>query len=127
MELYKDLLSIGIRITGLEALAMLATDFILKMLTSAILKLTFIVAAEAQRYAGYRYISKVAVAVEELSRRFREELMREFFFRSSDVLLQALEKVKERIWYEEVSLNTPEVIALADKLRRLREDMLYSL
>jgi len=53
--------------------------------------------------------------------------MREFFFRSSDVLLQALEKVKERIWYEEVSLNAPEVIALADKLRRLREDMFHSL
>jgi len=127
LELYKDWLSIGIKITGLEALAMSATDPILKMLTSAILKLTFVVAAEAQRYAGYRYISKVAVAVEELSRRFREELMREFFFRSSDVLLQALGKVKERIWYEEVSLNTPEVIALADKLRRLREDVLYSL
>jgi len=31
LELYKDLLSIGIRITGLEALAMLATDFILKV------------------------------------------------------------------------------------------------
>ena len=94
------------------------------MLLGTIPKLLLLVAIEVQKYASYRYIRKVAVAVEELSRRLKEKLMSDEL---SNIFLQALERAREKIRREEVFLNTPEVIVLADRLRKLREDILYSL
>lgn len=124
LKLYKNWLSVGIQIVGLEAHAILTDDLVLQMLLGTIPKLLLLVAVEVQKYASYRYIRKVAVAVEELSRRLKEKLMSDEL---SNIFLQALERAREKIRREEVFLNTPEVIVLADRLRKLREDILYSL
>lgn len=116
----------GLQILGLEtsALALSARDIIpfeLAMVFASILKLLFIIIPKVPEYFAKRSIRKMTVEIETLSKKVEEEL--------TPILRRIIKKscmrVLEKIYEVEIYGNTPEVLALARELQKIRKNVFY--
>jgi len=130
-------LKLGLQLAGLNlpSLAPYMFDPVFLKYVGSVIKVAAIIAAQVSRFWAQRAIRKFSVKVEELARALIRETERRLktvdeavlsLVRSSTEQRQ-LEELSRKLLSEEVYANTPEVIALARRLQRLRMEFLLEI
>jgi len=130
-------LMLGLQITGLNlpSLAPYSPDPVFLKYVGSVIKVATIIAVEVSRFWTQRAIRKFSVRVEKLAKALIREVERHLktvdeavigLMRSSTEQRQ-LEELSRELFSEEVYANTPEVVALARRLQRLRMEFLLEI
>jgi len=116
----------GLQILGLETSAFALSakgiiSFELATVFVSILKLLFIITPKIPEYFAKRSIRKLTVEIEALSKRAEEVLS----LKLENIIRESCTRVLEKVYKSRVHGNTPEVLALAQELQKIRNEVFY--
>jgi len=136
-------LKLGVQIVGLNipSLAPFVTDKLFLQYLGSILKVSTLIAVGVKKYWALRAIRKLSVRVETVSRKIVEDMVKSldkygrkdahgsFIGIVSDVIggatsHESLSRLSRELHSERVYANTPEVIAFARELQKLRKQFI---
>ena len=139
VKMLNEYLKLGLQLIGynLTSLVPFLSDKLFIQYLGSVLKISAFMAIGVKKYWAKRTIRKFSVGIERLARKVAEELSRygkelemdASIARVKDTVESAislpnLTKLTGELYREQVYANTPEVIAFARELQKLREELL---
>jgi len=139
VKMLNEYLKLGLQLIGynLTSLVPFLSDKLFIQYLGTVLKISAAIAVGVKKYWAKRTIRKFSVNLERLAKKVAEELGKYGKKLEIDASIEAvnnivgsatsqngLTKLAEELYREQVYANTPEVIAFARELQKLREELL---
>jgi len=124
INVYLKWLKEGIQVVGAEAcVSKLVDNLFIQAFVGGVIKLSLILIPVVDYYMMKRYIRKIAVAIESLAKKVVALKLEEFAERLPAIAHDEFEELKK----EDIFVNTPEVLAFAEKLFELKKEVFRSI